>query len=192
MARARRRTLIPRLRVPETARDLAWNKIELNRILATERLDPDAALMMLWAMDLTAETLRAESTSRPRRAQNRACNPNEIYDVALNPLFPRSLSATLSQMIENTTARGRGYPPPEPDAARSLPRVCMGLRSTQADDDYHRSTEITEALCPQCLRGESSRTGTELSSPRPSLTRQSASRTLVNRHRQLIGAHEIC
>ena len=108
MARARRRTLILRLRVPETSRDLAWNKIELNRVLATERLDPDAALMMLWAMDLTAETLRAESTSRPRRAQNRACNPNKIYDVALNPLFPRSLSTTLSQMIENTNSQGEG------------------------------------------------------------------------------------
>jgi hypothetical protein len=83
MARARRCSLVLRFRVPETARDLAWNKIELNRILATERLDPDAALMMLWAMDLTAETLRAESTSRPRRAQNCASNPNGIYDVSL-------------------------------------------------------------------------------------------------------------
>jgi hypothetical protein len=108
MARARRRTFILRLRVPETARDLAWNKTELNRILATERLDPDAALMMLWAMDLTAETLRSESTSRPRRAQNRACNPNEIYDVSLNPLLPRSLSVTLSQMIENTNSQREG------------------------------------------------------------------------------------
>src|ERR1022692_4174237 len=80
MARARRRTVILRLRVPETSRDLAWNKIELNRVLATERIDPEAALMMLWAMDLTAQTLRAESTSRPRRAQNRASNTNRIYD----------------------------------------------------------------------------------------------------------------
>ena len=116
MARARRRTLILRLRVPETARDLAWNKIELNRILATERLDPDAALMMLWAMDLTAETLRAESARRPRRAQNRACNPNKIYDVALNPLFPQSLSATLSQMIENTNTQGEGVHLPNWDS----------------------------------------------------------------------------
>jgi hypothetical protein len=67
--------------------------------------------MMLWAMDLTAETLPAQSTSRPRRAQNRASNPNEIYDVSLNPLFPRSLSATLSQMIENTNSQGEGGTP---------------------------------------------------------------------------------
>jgi hypothetical protein len=67
MARARRRTLILRFRVPETSRDLAWNKIEINRVLATERIDPDAALLMLWAMDLTTGILRAESACCPRR-----------------------------------------------------------------------------------------------------------------------------
>src|SRR5277367_2859279 len=103
MARARRRTLILRFRVPETLRDLAWNKSEVNRVLATERIDPDAALLMLWAMDLTTGVLRAQSTSLPRRAQNSASNPNEIYDVALNPLFPQSLSETLPQVIETTT-----------------------------------------------------------------------------------------
>src|ERR1022692_5073788 len=80
MARARRRTFILRLRVPETSLDLAWNKSEINRVLATERIDPDAALLMLWAMDLTTSALRAESACRPRRAQNRDSNPNEIYD----------------------------------------------------------------------------------------------------------------
>ena len=67
-----------------------------------------AALMMLWAMDLTTETLRAESARRPRRAQTRASNHNGIYDVALNPLFPQSLSETLSQMIENTKRQREG------------------------------------------------------------------------------------
>jgi hypothetical protein len=108
MARAGRRTLILRLRVPETSRDLAWNKTEINRVLATERIDPDAALLMLWAMDLTTSVLRAQSAYRPRRAQNRDSNPNEIYDVALNPLFPRSLSGTLSQATENTKRQGEG------------------------------------------------------------------------------------
>ncbi len=112
MARARRRTLILRFRVPETSRDLAWNKAEINRVLATERIDPDAALLMLWAMDLTTGVLRAESARRPRRAQNRTSNPNEIYDVALNPLFPQSLSETLSQMTENTKRQGEGYTNP--------------------------------------------------------------------------------
>src|SRR5271169_940071 len=108
MARARRRTLILRFRVPETSRDLAWNKAEINRVLATERIDPDAALLMLWAMDLTTFALRAESACRPRRTQNRASNPNGIYDVALNPLFPQSLNETLSQVIENTSRQGEG------------------------------------------------------------------------------------
>ena len=108
MARARRRSLILRFRVPETSRDLGWNKAEINRVLATERIDPDAALMMLWAMDLTAESFRAESACRPRRAQKRASNHNGIYDVALNPLFPQSLSQTLSQVIENTKRQGEG------------------------------------------------------------------------------------
>ena len=110
MARARRRTLILRLRVPDTFRDLDWNKTEINRLLATERIDPDAALLMLWAMDLTAASLRAESACRPRPVQKRASNPNEIYDVALNPLFPRILSKTLPQPIENTRGRGKGVP----------------------------------------------------------------------------------
>ena len=108
MARARRLTVVPRLRVPETSRDLAWNQTEINRVLATERIDPDAALMILWAMDLTAEALRAESACRPRHSKNRVSNPNGIYDVALNPLFPQSLSETLSQMIENTKRQGEG------------------------------------------------------------------------------------
>ncbi len=107
-ARARRRTLILRFRVPETPRDLGWNKAEINRVLATERIDPDAALMMLWAMDLTAEALRAGPASRPRRAQKRASKLNGIYDVPLNPLFPQGLSETLSQMIENTHRQGEG------------------------------------------------------------------------------------
>lgn len=108
MARARRRCLILRLRAPETYRDLAWNKAEINRVLATERIDPDAARLMLWAMDLATAALRAESSYRPRRTQNCASNPNEIYDVPLNSLFPQSLSETLAQMIENTMRQGEG------------------------------------------------------------------------------------
>src|SRR5580704_14401729 len=52
MARARRRTLILRWRVPDSRRDLARNRAEVSRVLATERIDPDAARMILWAMDL--------------------------------------------------------------------------------------------------------------------------------------------
>ena len=117
MARARRCTLALRLRVPETSRDLAWNKIELNRVLATEPIHPDAALMMLWAMDLTAESLRAKPNRRPRRTQKRASNYNGIYDVLVNPLFPQSLSVTLPQVIENTKRHGGGDTPVQ----RTLP-----------------------------------------------------------------------
>jgi hypothetical protein len=107
MARARRRTLILRLRVPETLRDLSWNETEMNRILATERLDPDTARMILWAMDLSAISLRAESASL-RRTQNRAPNLNKLYDVPATPLFPRGLSENLSQVTQNTWGTGGG------------------------------------------------------------------------------------
>ena len=113
MARARRCSLILRLRAADTPHDLAWNRTEVNRVLATERIDPDAARLMLWAMDLATAALPSETASRPLRAQNRASKPNEIYDVALNPLFPRNLSETLSQMIENTMRQGEGVPTPD-------------------------------------------------------------------------------
>jgi hypothetical protein len=132
MARARRCTLALRLRVPETSRDLAWNKLELNRVLATERIDPDAALMMLWAMDLTAETLRAKPNCRPRRTQKRASNPNGIYDVPLNPLFPQSLSANVPQVIENTKRHGGGGTPiARTHTSGSLPAAPSGLNRSQ-------------------------------------------------------------
>ena len=111
MARARRRSLILRLRVPETSRDLDWNKSEINRVLATERIDPDAALMMLRIMDMATAALCGQAARRPLSAQNRASNPNEIYDVALNPFFPQSLSETLSQMLENTRRQREGVTP---------------------------------------------------------------------------------
>jgi hypothetical protein len=51
MARARRCVRLPRLLVAETPRDLAYNQAEVCRVLATERIDPDAARMILWAID---------------------------------------------------------------------------------------------------------------------------------------------
>jgi hypothetical protein len=157
----RRCTLNLRLRVPETSRDLAWNKIELNRVLATERIDPEAALMMLWAMDLTAETLHAQSACRPRRAQNRASNSNEIYDVALNPLFSQSLSATLSQMIENTKRQGEGVhqsgelaPSSVPNAPKFMNRA-ERRRSAAIRDREGRSANSEKRNASPRLRGES-------------------------------------
>ena len=164
MARARRRTVIPRLRVPETSRDLAWNKIELNRLLATERIDPDAALMMLWAMDLTTETLRDESARRPRRAQKRASNPNEIYDVTLTPLFPQSLSETLSQMIGNTKRQGEGVrqsgelaPGLVSAAPRSMNRAERRRFAAISDRAQRKANSEKRNPSPR-LRSQSSRT----------------------------------
>ena len=111
MARARRLTCVPRLRVPMNPRDLALNRAEILRVIDTGSVDFATARLMLWAMDLTAAALPAESTSRPRRAQKRASKPNRIYDVPINPLFPQSLTGTLSQMIENTKRQGEGVSP---------------------------------------------------------------------------------
>jgi hypothetical protein len=60
MARARRRTLILRWRVPESRRDLTRNRAEVSRILATGRIDFETARMIFWALDLTAAVLPAE------------------------------------------------------------------------------------------------------------------------------------
>jgi hypothetical protein len=97
-----------RFRVAETLRDLSWNETEMNRVLATERLDPDTLRIMLWAMDLSSIALRADSACRPRRAQNCSPNLNGIYDVPLTSLFCESLSENLAQLIQNTGAGGGG------------------------------------------------------------------------------------
>jgi len=122
MARARRCSSIPRICVPMNRHDLARNKAEINRLINTGGVDYATARMMLWAMDLANATLHAESAYRPRRAQNRPSNRNGIYDVPLNPLFPRSLSETLSQMIENTERQGEGYTNPA-ELAKSERRI---------------------------------------------------------------------
>ena len=107
MARARRCVRLPRLLVAETPRDLAYNEAEVRRLLATERIDPDAARMILWAMDLSAAALRADRASRPGRAHN----PNVSYQVRINPLFTVSCIKKPSQVSENTTGQGRGVSP---------------------------------------------------------------------------------
>ena len=77
MARARRRIVIPRLCVPESSRDLAFNQAEISRVLSAEYLDPDVASMMMWAHELSAAALHAESALS--RTPSRAPKPNEIY-----------------------------------------------------------------------------------------------------------------
>ena len=106
MARAHRRTLILRLRVPDSRRELTRNRAEVSRVLATGHLDFDTARMIIWAMDLTAATLPAERAARPRPAHN----PNVSYHVPINHLFARSYTENPSQVLENTRGVGRGVP----------------------------------------------------------------------------------
>ena len=107
MARARRLACVPRLRVPMTPRDLALNRAEVLRVVNSGSLDFDTARMMLWAMDLTAEALPVEPTSRPRRTHN----PNVSYHVPINPLFSQHCIENPSQVPENTRGEERGYHP---------------------------------------------------------------------------------
>jgi hypothetical protein len=92
------------MRVPESTRDLALNEAEVSRVLATERIDPDAARLMLWALDLSASTLRAELRSHARPP----AKPNGIYHVPLNPLFEQTYLKNLSEVLENTDGQGEG------------------------------------------------------------------------------------
>ena len=64
MARARRRTLLLRWRVPDSRRDLARNRAEVNRVVASGRVDFETARMLFWALDLAAATFRAERPTR--------------------------------------------------------------------------------------------------------------------------------
>ena len=107
MARARRRTVILRWRVPDSRHDLARNRAEVSRVLATGRMDFDTARMIFWAMDLAAAALPIEPASGLRRARN----PNVSYHVPVNPLSARICIENPSQVPENTKAEGRGVSP---------------------------------------------------------------------------------
>ena len=133
MARARRLTCQPRLRVPESPRDLALNRAEANRVLSTQRIDPDAALMMLWALDLTSATFRAP-TALPRFASNL----NEIYHVPVSPLLEQTCPQILSEMLENTGMGGEGYTMLAPIA------VCQTGKSEQHPQLVWRTGPIKE------------------------------------------------
>jgi len=108
MARARRLVCVPRLRVPETFRDLALNRAEVLRVVNSGAVDFATARMMFWALDLTATTLPADLASVSRRD----ANSNVCYQVPLSPLFARSYIRNPSQMVENTWEAGEGVPPP--------------------------------------------------------------------------------
>ncbi len=126
MARAGRRSLLLRWRVPDSRLDLARNREEVNRVVATGRLDSQTARMLFWALDLTAASLPLERAPRLRRAHN----PNVFYHVPVNPLFSRSCTENHSQLPENTRGRGEGVsshaaprrtvPSPEKESAQFI------------------------------------------------------------------------
>src|SRR5271165_1852850 len=120
-ARARRLASFARLCVPMNRHDVALNRIEVMRVINTGSHDFATVRLLLRAMDIAAATFPAESRRRPRRAQNRASNPNRIYDVPLTPVFARTLPENLSQMIENTKTQGGGATP----ASRALPPASL-------------------------------------------------------------------
>lgn len=107
MSRARRCVRLPRLLVAETPRDLAYNQAEVCRVLATERIDPDAARMILWAMDLTAAVLPAEPASRVRPCTQPQC----FLSRTISSLFAGSRIENPSRVPEDTCGKGRGIPP---------------------------------------------------------------------------------
>lgn len=108
MARARRLACVPRLRVPETPRDLALNRAEILRVVATGGFDFATARMMLRAVQLSAAGVRSEYDLRLRQARIRPTNPNRIYQVPANHLFPISYRENHAEVIENKERDG-GY-----------------------------------------------------------------------------------
>jgi len=107
MARARRLACIPRLCVPMNRHDLALNRAEVLRVVTSGAVDFATARLMLWAMDLTAAALPAQSATRRHSAHN----PNIFYYVPINPLFSESYTENPSQVPENTRGQRRGVPP---------------------------------------------------------------------------------
>src|SRR5271157_5323668 len=79
MARARRLACIPRLCVPMNRHDLALNRAEVLRVVTSGAVDFATARLMLWAMDLTAAALPAQSATRRHSAHN----PNIFYYVPI-------------------------------------------------------------------------------------------------------------
>jgi hypothetical protein len=123
MARAQRRTVHLRWRVPESLRDLALNRTEVNRILATGRIGFHTARMIFWALDLTASALPARPAARLRRAHN----PNVSYHVPVSPLLVQGCIENPSQVPENTKEPGEGVPPQQRAAASQIGTRVLAL-----------------------------------------------------------------
>ena len=114
MARARRLACVPRLLVPMNRCDLAANRAEVLRVVNSGAVDFATARMMLWAMDLAAAALPAETNSGRRDSRN----PNVFYYVPINALFSRGCTENPSQVLENKIGGGEGVRPSKAYCAR--------------------------------------------------------------------------
>jgi hypothetical protein len=86
-----------------TPDQLARNRAEILRVVATGNFDFATARMMLWAMDICATGLRSEYNLRLRQACIHADKPNRIYQVPATPLVDRSCTLNPAQVLENTS-----------------------------------------------------------------------------------------
>jgi hypothetical protein len=100
MARARRALAVPRFRAFLTPADVAANRAEVNRLIATQSCDFATLRTLFWAMDLAASTF---SVPRPRPS-----NSNVFYHVPEKPSFEQSYPRNLSEVFENTSRGGGG------------------------------------------------------------------------------------
>jgi hypothetical protein len=84
--------------------------------------------LMLWAMDLAAAALPAETDTGQRRSHN----PNVFYYVPVNPLFSRGCTKNPSQVLENKIGGGEGVPQVRPWAnLGDVPTARASTRSTR-------------------------------------------------------------
>ena len=100
-ARSRRVDSFGRLFTPMNRRELAMNRVEVNRVIQSGSVDFETARLLLRAMDLIAATFPPEPVQRPR-------NPNVFYYKPINPLFCQSCIGKVSEVPENTRGQ-RGY-----------------------------------------------------------------------------------
>ena len=134
LARARLLACIPRLCVPTTRLDLAFNRAEVLRVVNAGALStspPPECCFEPWISPPPPSP--PSQPPRPRRARN----PNVFYYVPLNPLFSQSCTENLSQVPENTGRRGEGVHLNHAYSARARFRA------------NHKKTGMPDTISPQ-------------------------------------------
>jgi hypothetical protein len=98
MARNRRVASFPRLFTPMNRRELAMNRVEVNRVIQSGTVDFETARLLHRCMHLLAATFPAEPVNRPR-------NPNVFYYKPISRLFCQSYIDKVSEVSENTSGQ---------------------------------------------------------------------------------------